>query len=449
VTAELFTLGMFEFAACFFAAIAAVAGGPLVADVAIFHFAATLAAFVVLTSIAVGSYRGDTFLLLRRIAFKTLLVILLAVAAGAAFVAIADGLPPLSDDVWRNALSRAAVTCLALLIAVRLVFGYAYRLGTFTRRLVVVGDAAEASRVAGAIERQGGKAFEIVGQFDLPPPSPGTSLGAGAALLRQCEARGIWGIVTASHEHGAAWRDAVRASGTKAISRADLWERYLHRLSLDDLAASKGRDMVKGGRAGGVSALLHRLADIVLSLGLLTFTLPLMVITALAIRLEGPFNGGGPILYRQERVGLRGQPFTLYKFRSMRNDAEASGPVWAARRDNRVTRIGQFIRLTRIDELPQLFNILRGEMSFIGPRPERPHFVAQLVEAIPFYADRAQVKPGLTGWAQVNYPYGASVEDARMKLSYDLYYVKHQNIYLDIIILFSTIRVILFQEGAR
>ena len=133
----------------------------------------------------------------------------------------------------------------------------------------------------------------------------------------------------------------------------------------------------------------------------------------------------------------------------MRVDAEARGPVWAKQRDPRVTSVGSFMRRTRIDELPQLFNVLRGQMSFIGPRPERPHFVEQLAEVIPFYRERARVKPGLTGWAQVNFPYGASVEDARGKLSYDLYYVKHRSILLDLSILFATVRVILFQEGSR
>ena len=155
------------------------------------------------------------------------------------------------------------------------------------------------------------------------------------------------------------------------------------------------------------------------------------------------------MLYRQERLGLGGRPFTLLKFRSMRMDAEQAGPAWAASRDPRVTRIGLYLRKTRIDELPQLLNILRGEMSFIGPRPERPHFVSQLTAAIPHYELRCHVKPGLTGWAQVNYPYGASVEDARMKLSYDLYYVRNRSLLLDLLILVATVRVILFQEGAR
>ena len=186
--------------------------------------------------------------------------------------------------------------------------------------------------------------------------------------------------------------------------------------------------------------------DILVSLAVLFLTLPLMLITALLVKLDSP----GPVFYRQERVGLHGVPFTLFKFRSMSVDAEAGGrPRWASQQDSRVTRVGGFIRSTRIDELPQLLNVLRGEMSFVGPRPERPHFVEQLAEVIPFYHERSYVKPGITGWAQVNFPYGASVEDARQKLSYDLYYVKNRSVFLDIVILFSTVRVILFREGAR
>ena len=194
-----------------------------------------------------------------------------------------------------------------------------------------------------------------------------------------------------------------------------------------------------------LTALLSRAGDVVTCLVFLVATLPLMLVVALLVGLESR----GPVLYRQERVGKGGRPFTLLKFRSMRVNAEALGPAWAQQRDPRVTRVGSFMRRTRIDELPQLINILRGEMSFIGPRPERPHFVEQLAAAIPFYRERARVKPGLTGWAQVNYPYGASVEDARAKLSYDLYYVKNRSPLLDLLILLSTVRVILFQEGAR
>ncbi len=198
--------------------------------------------------------------------------------------------------------------------------------------------------------------------------------------------------------------------------------------------------------SGRISSGLKRAFDVSTSLVLLVLTLPLMLLTAALIRLEGP----GPVLYRQQRTGLHGQPFTLLKFRSMTIDAEKGGsPRWAAQEDPRITRVGSFIRPMRIDELPQLMNVLRGEMSMIGPRPERPHFVDQLTRIIPFYGERAYVKPGITGWAQVSYPYGASVEDARQKLSYDLYYVKNRSLLFDMLILLATIRVILFREGAR
>ena len=170
-----------------------------------------------------------------------------------------------------------------------------------------------------------------------------------------------------------------------------------------------------------------------------------MLLTAILIKLESQ----GPILYRQERVGENGRPFTLLKFRSMRVDAEEAGPVWASKDDDRVTRMGRIIRKIRVDEIPQFWNILRGEMNFVGPRPERPHFVSQLASEIPYYEQRLLIPPGLTGWAQIKYPYGASIEDARQKLQYDLFYVKNQSLILDAIILFETIKIILFGRGAH
>ena len=189
----------------------------------------------------------------------------------------------------------------------------------------------------------------------------------------------------------------------------------------------------------------QRAADLCLATLLLVFFAPFMALTALAIRLDSR----GPVLYRQERVGLHGRVFTLIKFRSMRVDAERDGPVWAAVHDTRVTRVGRHLRRMRIDELPQLYNVIAGTMSLVGPRPERPHFVERLAEAIPHYNERCHVKPGVTGWAQINYRYGASVEDARIKLSYDLHYVQNRTLLMDLVILFLTVRVVLFQEGSR
>jgi len=170
------------------------------------------------------------------------------------------------------------------------------------------------------------------------------------------------------------------------------------------------------------------------------------VLASVAIFIESP----GPVIYRQERVGRRGKRFTLLKFRSMTRDAEKDGkPAWAAVNDQRVTRVGRFLRKTRIDELPQLINVLRGEMSVVGPRPERPEFVAMLSEQVPFYAIRHSVKPGITGWAQVRYSYVATIEDSVKKLEYDIYYVKNHSMLLDALILLETIRVVLLGEGAR
>jgi lipopolysaccharide/colanic/teichoic acid biosynthesis glycosyltransferase len=158
----------------------------------------------------------------------------------------------------------------------------------------------------------------------------------------------------------------------------------------------------------------------------------------------------GPAFYRQHRVGRYNQPFSILKLRSMRADAEVAGQaVWAQKGDSRVTRVGRFIRLVRIDELPQCWSVLKGEMSFVGPRPERPQFVEELEREIPFYAERHMVKPGITGWAQINYPYGASTEDARHKLEYDLYYAKNYSPFLDLLIMLQTLRVLLWPEGAR
>ncbi len=190
---------------------------------------------------------------------------------------------------------------------------------------------------------------------------------------------------------------------------------------------------------------MKRVLDLCAAFILLVCTSPIMLLAALAVRFESP----GPVIYSQRRVGLFGKTFTVFKFRSMRNDAEKNGAVWAMKSDPRVTKVGKFIRKTRIDELPQLWNVLKGEMSLIGPRPERPEFVEELEKEIPFYSLRHAVKPGVTGWAQVCYPYGSSVDDSRRKLEYDLYYAKNMSLLLDIKIVLKTIGVILFPKGAR
>lgn len=190
---------------------------------------------------------------------------------------------------------------------------------------------------------------------------------------------------------------------------------------------------------------LKRASDVLLSLSLLVLASPLMLLAAILIKMESK----GPVIYKQDRVGLHEKEFTVYKFRSMCQDAEKNGAVWASAKDPRVTRIGKIIRKTRIDELPQLWNVLKGDMSFIGPRPERMAFTKELKKTVPYYGLRHTVKPGLTGWAQVCFPYGASIEDARRKLEYDLYYIKNMSLLLDINIILKTAGVVLFPKGAR
>ena len=236
-----------------------------------------------------------------------------------------------------------------------------------------------------------------------------------------------------------------KVSGIKVYDLNTHFEKTLGQIRIDYLNASWlifGDGFNQGAWRTGVK----RVFDVFCATLLLLLATPIMLVTALLIKLESP----GPVLYRQERTGLNGRGFSIAKFRSMRNDAEKDGkPVWASTNDARVTRVGGVIRKLRIDELPQLINVLVGEMSLVGPRPERPYFVEQLTQEIPFYALRHSVKPGVTGWAQVRYPYGATVEDSQEKLQYDLYYVKNHTLFLDLVVLMETVNVVLTGKGAR
>jgi sugar transferase (PEP-CTERM system associated) len=236
-----------------------------------------------------------------------------------------------------------------------------------------------------------------------------------------------------------------RMHGLRVVDSATFLERETGKVDLDG-AYPSWLIFSQGFRRGPLGDIAKRAMDITFSLTLLIATLPLLIILSILIKLDSR----GPVFYRQARVGLRGQVFSIYKFRSMVVDAESkSGAKWAQAGDPRVTRIGRFIRRMRIDEIPQVLNVLKGEMSFVGPRPERPEFVKELSKEIRFYNERHRTKPGLTGWAQINYPYGASVKDANEKLKYDLYYLKNRSILLDIFILLQTLRIVVFGEGVR
>jgi len=298
----------------------------------------------------------------------------------------------------------------------------------------VLGCGRRAARMAGLLRR--GAEFEPVMAWGLP---------LSAAALKAAR---IWCVVVAADDGGESHAEQLldcKLRGIRVLQDGCFCELHLGRVDLGDADAGwlLHSDGFRGGRLYRAS---KRLADIVLGSAMLAAAAPVMLLTALLVRLDSR----GAVLYRQERVGLDGKTFTLLKFRSMDADAEAAGaPRWAQGQDPRVTRVGAIIRPLRIDELPQLVNVLRGEMSLTGPRPERPEFVEELGRVIPFYHQRSYVKPGLTGWAQVNFRYGASVADSREKLAYDLYYMKNRSLVLDFLILLATVRVVLFREGAR
>jgi sugar transferase (PEP-CTERM system associated) len=236
----------------------------------------------------------------------------------------------------------------------------------------------------------------------------------------------------------------LKAVGIEVLDGHQLFEEVSGRLSVDALRPS-AVIFSTGFKRSMVSRVVKRFVDIMVSCSGLLMLLPLFALIAFLIKVDSP----GPVIYRQDRVGLRGRPFPIWKFRSMRQDAEKLGPQWAQANDPRISRVGWWLRKTRIDEFPQLINVLSGEMSLVGPRPERPVFVQDLRKIIPYYDLRHTVRPGITGWAQVKFRYGASAEDAHMKLQYDLYYVKRLSFALDVSILLQTVRVILAGEGAQ
>ncbi|MBN9555104.1 MAG: TIGR03013 family PEP-CTERM/XrtA system glycosyltransferase, partial [Alphaproteobacteria bacterium] len=270
----------------------------------------------------------------------------------------------------------------------------------------------------------------------------------GAPLVQTAQSMRVDEIIVAVEDkRGLAVWDLLecRLNGIEVIDYLNFWEREFAQIDVSNVGP--GTLAFTGGfQFSRRRRVLKRAADFTVSLLFLAAVLPVTILVALAIKLESR----GPIFYRQERVGLNGRIFRVWKFRSMRVDAEKDGvPRWACAKDNRVTRVGKFIRATRIDEIPQIINVLEGDMSFIGPRPERPYFVEQLRREMPYYDLRHRVKPGITGWAQVNYRYGESIEDARQKLAFDLYYVKNNDFFLDLTILVQTVRVVLFAHGAQ
>jgi sugar transferase (PEP-CTERM system associated) len=320
-------------------------------------------------------------------------------------------------------------------------------------RILIVGSGPFAVEVARETLNRPDAGFRVVGFVDNDPRLLGKSLinpkviGLTSDLAALVTRESIDRIVVAISDRRGQFptQELLRLSLSGEVSieeSASFYERITGRVLLDMIRPSWLIFSSRGRRARANEVLrivIHRLVALIGAI----LSLPIVVITAVLIKIDSR----GPVLYKQERVGKNGRTFSLMKFRSMRLDAEQNGPVWASSGDDRMTRVGRIIRKIRVDEIPQFWNILRGDMNFVGPRPERPHFVAQLAEEINYYEQRHLIAPGLTGWAQIKYAYGASIEDAKNKLEYDLYYMKHQNLMLDATIMFETIKTILFGKG--
>jgi sugar transferase (PEP-CTERM system associated) len=359
-------------------------------------------------------------------------------------------------EIGRGALMLSTAVSFAAVVLVRTIWDTLVDEDLFKRRVLIYGAGRRAGSIARLRRRSDRRGFVTVGYLpaagDAPSEIPDAEkISRPADLLGLCARSRVDEIVVAMDDRRQQFpMDELlecRLEGVEITELVSFLERETGKVRLDILNPS-WMIFADGFRQGRVHGTLERVFDIVASFVLLILASPFMLLTALAIKLsEGP---RASIFYRQVRVGQYGKPFRLLKFRSMSENAEADGKAqWAQKNDNRVTRVGAFIRNTRIDELPQILNVLRGEMSFVGPRPERPEFVAELNERIPYYRERHSIKPGITGWAQLCYPYGSSEQDATEKLQYDLFYVKNHSLLFYIAILVQTVEVIVWRKGAR
>lgn len=360
-------------------------------------------------------------------------------------------------QLGRGILSLAVVIALILCLFARAVFFLFVDISKLRRRILVWGAGKKAEGLLYLLQQDNKEShvqiegFVVSGDYSHSIPEEHL-IQEIPSLVQFCKSNRVDEIVVAMDERR---RDLggnlpfdnlmdCKLAGIDVIDAVEFCEREIGKIELEQLSPS-WMLFSEGFRYSGFRDFSKRVFDIIVSVMLIAVAWPLMLLTALAVFIDD----GAPILYRQVRVGLNGKRFELYKFRSMRKDAEKDGAVWARKNDDRVTKVGAFIRNTRLDELPQIYNVLKGDMSFVGPRPERPEFVQSLDEEVPYYSERHRVKPGLMGWAQLKYPYGASVEDAAQKLRYDLYYSKNHSLLLDILIVIQTVEVILLGKGVR
>ena len=377
--------------------------------------------------------------------------LVLAMAIGAPIAYLSVNLLP-GGPTFQHIFGNIVLLAFVGLIAVhRIVMSPLFRTRFFHHNVLVMGTGPEARGVEASLASCSAPGMRLVGFYShVEDASSSSVFGRDIDLLDVASKLNVDEIIVAMRDQrgGVLPLRALLECRLHGIQVTDLprfFERVHGRIPIEAVKAS-WLIYGNGFRQSLVRTVIKRTFDITASLVLVITMLPLMVVVATLLAMES----GGPIIYRQQRVGLGGRTFQLLKFRSMRPDAEADGkPRWANVGDPRITKLGALLRRTRADELPQLLNVLRGEMSLVGPRPERPVFVEMLTQQIPFYAVRHSVKPGLTGWAQVRYSYGANVEQSMKKLEYDLYYVKNHSLFLDFHILLATVRVVMRGEGAR
>lgn len=409
--------------------------------------AALFTVFVLAGQAAMGLYSGQQRYAIEGVVARTIVGLSIAAIclAFADFVLEFVG----SRTEWLSALAIAALLlCLGRVMTSRIIDEEIFR-----RRVLIYGAGKRASRLLELRRRSDQRGFRIVGfipaeRDDHIMDDERVIRDTSDTLLGIARDRRATEIVVAVDDRRKDFRIAelleCKLAGIRVVDLLGFLERETGRVKVDMLSPSwlifsEGFQKIRSNQFG------FRLLDVIASLVLFVIAAPVMAIIALVIFLAD----GSPVLYRQRRVGLVGQEFTLYKFRSMRKDAEKEGAVWATNEDERVTSVGRFLRKYRLDEIPQLINVLRSDMSFVGPRPERPEFVRELANKIPYYHERHCVKPGITGWAQLCYPYGASAKDALVKLEYDMYYVKNRSLIFNLIILLQTVEVVLWKKGSR
>ncbi len=412
-------------------------------------YSLSLAAWTPLAGNVAGLYEPVPARSLQQRASRAMLAVLLMLPVAFAIFSLLPS--PIKQSPLMPYLAMATVLGVIAHRSLLVRFG---RSNLLRRRILVLGTGGLASQVSEALRFSDPQAV-IVGfvpgsneyEHVVPPAMVMPASGSLASTAQRARVDEVIVALSERRSGSMSLRELLdcKISGIRVSDISTHFERQHGQIRLDYVNAG-WLVFGDGFNQGFLRTAIKRLFDILCAATLLVLTLPLMLVTMLLIKLDSR----GSVFYRQERVGLNGRSFDVLKFRSMRCDAEQDGqPRWAGAADDRVTRVGRLIRMTRIDELPQLCNVLKGEMSMVGPRPERPFFVDSLTKDIPYYAVRHSIKPGVTGWAQVRYQYGSTVDDAKQKLQYDLYYVKNHTLFLDLLIMFETVSVVLTGKGAR